>query len=821
MLLATLVILSLPHIIPLLFGRVTIDLKLPPSGTKSLLPNLKYLTPLTTAMQNGSRGSHLGDGQLKLISLSLLTSEPLIGREKEKQIISNWLEFQESPVQIVSIVGGPGVGKSAVALEVGHTLVQQGIAVHYVDMHNVSSRVHPLQISKPLEDWAKHVKDSTLLILDNCDRQIHTQEEKFQSLVLTLKKRFIKILMTSQMGTALPFPGHSFEEYRLRNLEKDQAISLLQHNVNVEGLTLATAGHICNLVDNMPLALITIAAHLKLKKSCNLRCVIVRLEEDPVDFFSSFTEVLLGDYPVITSIKLAFEYINPKYQMCGTHFAHLVSFDAATVAEHMEQRDSVQCLETYTKHSLLEQHKVRWRDCNIFETRICVSHQDIVQCEFQFTDRETTIYRLPRLLREYILKQSGNSLELGSTTSNVPENLSSSDIVQRESQLDDTEYVRWTLCAPALQQYGESFWSYHADDLVKLLPLIISRHADHIPLNLTVEVGVKAFYWGTPMEYFTADVVEFAVSSLALLDIAISNKDTRIQFDHMLAAYAYFNHKSLGIEWFTQTQCPNPYEAVSIMLKRKQQVEVLHRLTGQNDLAWSAYRSFYRDLFLCCMAAPESTTGCERLWEYWLKGIVGEVVASKYRLLYISSCEGSQVPVAISSAFRGLWYYSNNGYSGAKYFLTQELHQQGREKDCAILDIAIVMALYNMYEEETSGAVETANMYLKHLSDKLIDSGLPQYKQIYHKVIIPFYREVGKPEDARRMEELLKSEASKSVMPPHNLHTDCEHMHSYIPIPDVVHTGLIWTWVYPVLFIAVVLGIATISKKKLDNLWHS
>jgi len=138
MLLAILVILSLPHIIPLLFGRVTIDLKLPPSGTKSLLPNLKYLTPLTTpetAMQSGSRGLHLGDGQLKLIPLSLLTSEPLIGREKDKQIISNWLEFQGSPVQIVSIVGGPGVGKSALALEVGHTLVQHGIAVHYVDMH--------------------------------------------------------------------------------------------------------------------------------------------------------------------------------------------------------------------------------------------------------------------------------------------------------------------------------------------------------------------------------------------------------------------------------------------------------------------------------------------------------------------------------------------------------------------------------------------------------------------------------------------------------------------------------------------------------------
>ena len=555
LLLAVLVILSLPHIIPLLFGHVTIDLKLPPSGTKSLPPNLKHLSPLTAALKSATQVDNSdprhGNGQLKLVHLSLFTPEPLIGREKDNQVISNWLEFQGSPVQTVSIVGGPGVGKSALALEVGHRLALKGIAVYYVDMRisNVSSRVQPLQISKPLEEWAKHVKDPTLLILDNCDHHIHTQEEKFQSLVLTLKRHFIKILLTSQIGTALPFPGHSFEEYRLQNLDRDHAISLLQHSVNVEGLTSSAAGHICDLVDNMPLVLITIAAHLKLKKSCNLQCVIVRLEEDPIDFFSSFTEVLPGEYPVIASIKLAFEYIDPKYQRCGKHLARLMSFDAVTVAEHMEYHDCTQCLNTFTKYSLLEQRKIRWRDCNIFETNICVSQQETVHCEFQFTDRETTIYRLPRLLREYILKQSGtiqhenslNTSEHGST----PESLSSSDILQRESRLDVTEYVRWTLCAPALQQYGESFWSYHADDLMKSLPLIISRHADHIPMKLMVEVGVNAFYWDMPKEYLEANVVEFAVSSLALLDIAISDKDVSIahrgvRFDHMLAAYAYF-----------------------------------------------------------------------------------------------------------------------------------------------------------------------------------------------------------------------------------------------------------------------------------------
>lgn len=86
-----------------------------------------------------------------IIDLSTLTSEPLIGREKDKQVIMNWLEFQTSPVQIVSIVGGPGIGKSALALDVGHAMAQQETKVYYADMHNSSNRVQPF-ISKSLEE---------------------------------------------------------------------------------------------------------------------------------------------------------------------------------------------------------------------------------------------------------------------------------------------------------------------------------------------------------------------------------------------------------------------------------------------------------------------------------------------------------------------------------------------------------------------------------------------------------------------------------------------------------------------------------------------
>jgi len=86
------------------------------------------------------------------------------------------------------------------------------------------------------------------------------------------------------------------------------------------------------------------------------------------------------------------------------------------------------------------------------------------------------------------------------------------------------------------------------------------------------------------------------------------------------------------------------------MVKRKQQVEVLHHMTGQNGLAWSAYRAFYIDLFSCCMAAPELTPGCERLWEYWLKGIVAQAVETNYMFRHVSPCEGS--PAVVPSSTR-------------------------------------------------------------------------------------------------------------------------------------------------------------------------
>ena len=691
----------------ILCQQTTYMITMQPPSKQTLLPLLPATAPLT---QSKCDVDHLGAclpvfPSLKSYDLSLLHMEPLIGREKETTAILKWLEFQDSPVQVVSIVGGPGVGKSAIAVAVGHKLIQQGIAVCYVDMYNASERIMKhFQISKHLDELASQVRRPTLLILDNCDHYIHTQRKEFQNLALSQKYRFIKVLITSQVRIQVAFSGHDFEEYHLQKLDKDQAKNLLQQSV--KGLTSFAAGYICDLVDNMPLAIINVAAYLNLKSTCNLQCVIGKLEEAPVDFFTE-TE-MSGKYSVTASIKLAYDYISldPNYQKCGWELVTVPTLEIAT--------ENV-CLDELKKHLIVENYKTKSTG-GLLHRNVCVSkqlHLDLNQCYHTVKVNSVHVYRLPRLLRYFIRSVVKGRLTSKHVTSRISSLASRSGVIgslipstpslstppdfmgtiqavhtrqavggmqtiggmQERMQIFD--YAMLRMCVPLLKQRGEissSTWIRNVTELNEIFPVIISNR-DHISLKVIVEYGAKAFYWGTPSTFFETDMMkEFAVSSLKVLDNVIAEQDmatSRNKYqtpENFLASYVYFNHKSLGIQWPTRTQCPNSSEAVSRMVKRKQQVEELHHMTGQNGLAWSAYRAFYIDLFSCCMAAPELTPGCERLWEYWLKGIVAQAVATNIMFQHVSPCEGSPA-VVVSNTFRGLWYYYNNGYFDAKYHL--------------------------------------------------------------------------------------------------------------------------------------------------------
>ena len=724
-----------------------------------------------------------------IIELSSLTSEPLIGREKDKQVVLSWLEFQTSTVQIVSIVGGPGVGKSALALDVGHTMVGQEAKVYYADMYNSSNSLQPL-ISKALAKWMENMWHPTLLILDNCDNRIHKQKEEFQNLLQSLKiLQYIKVLTTSQRGDILAFPGLGFEEYHLQKLEKYEAMSLLQRNT--EGLNSSTADYICDLVDNNPLALITIAAHLKSKSVCNLWCIIKRLEKDPIDLFSSFTE-LSKKYSVVSSIRLAYEYLEPKYQKCGWQLAMIHGpVDEAALAVHMKPKfnDSAECLEIFTKRSLLEYSEFMLVKHG---AKLSVSQQVHLQVTCESSDSKTTIYKLPRLIRYYLLRVSEN----------LPEQLLSTAPAPIETYF---KYLWLPKCAPNWPHLHEVVPTSYADEM---LSATFPRPADQ-NLQVVVEIGVKAFYWGMSNHFYETDL-KLALSSLKLLDDAIDPKGTdqipagMPESNKVLAAYVYFIRKSLGIKWSAQTQCPNSSEAVSIMLKKKSQVEVLHCKAGKNDLALSAYREFYIDFCSCCWAAPRSTPGCEsrKVLECLLKGIVDQAVETSYLFQRVPPSAGSPAVVTSNTLLRRPWLWYNSNSCPNYHYLTQELHLQRKINKChdLINNMMAITVLYRMCQPRF--------IVTNHWSYKLRYYGLARCQSSYSELkcadhaprdlLYKLYHVQAKHNNFLKSFYRLKNDSempkSNSMTQPKNLLSDhCEYAYwvyntGYeILMPDAVH----------------------------------
>ena len=57
-----------------------------------------------------------------------------LGREKEIGDLTMWLDLHSDDVRVVSIVGPPGIGKSSLATQVGHQMIDKGAVVNYVDV---------------------------------------------------------------------------------------------------------------------------------------------------------------------------------------------------------------------------------------------------------------------------------------------------------------------------------------------------------------------------------------------------------------------------------------------------------------------------------------------------------------------------------------------------------------------------------------------------------------------------------------------------------------------------------------------------------------
>ena len=296
--------------------------------------------------------------------------EVFLGREAEIQTLSEWIE--NPTVNIISIVGSPGFGKSTLAIHVGHVITDMGgVAVHYADlyevpditslMNNLIFLVHgkdrqPVDTRHPLM-WASKLNVPTVLILDNCDEVLHQYKDAFQNLIKNLvrQSQFLKVMLTTKQMTS--FLG-SFRNLTLIELPTDPAANVLQKLSSTLDRTKAL--EIAGLVGNVPLALQVVGSLLTQVDSST---IANDLRRDPIPALSP--ELLPSTECVFTSLNISYHYLSPQHQRCGRLLANFPgSFDNSAVQGILEVElvnDTSKCLNVLRHKSLLSYDSHRYR----------------------------------------------------------------------------------------------------------------------------------------------------------------------------------------------------------------------------------------------------------------------------------------------------------------------------------------------------------------------------------------------------------------------------------------------------------------------------
>ena len=333
-------------------------------------------------------------------------SENFVGRDQEIQELLDLLNYEQSDIRIVNIIGSPGFGKSTLAIHVGHRLMKMGVVIHYVNMAELLEQsVDQLLAEKVLqstniiakrvtfdrlEKWARDRYWYNLLILDNCDDALNQQKDTFQVAVEKLVRNSLrlKVLMTSREVTM--FLDY-FRSYSLYEISTKAACHLLKLKVPATvRLNETQEGKIAKLTGNVPLALQIISSLLELPSSPSPNTIIEELQKEPIVLLSP--KELLPSQQVNASITLSYKYLSPQQRIVGQFYANFPGSFSETAAY------SVFVLSNQTNPPL---------DVELFkqeQQNVTFVLNSLVRRSLLGYNQRTGRYQFHRLIREYFLE---------------------------------------------------------------------------------------------------------------------------------------------------------------------------------------------------------------------------------------------------------------------------------------------------------------------------------------------------------------------------------------------------------------------------------
>ena len=330
----------------------------------------------------------IGDYDYKIPKFPNVKSLPppvknFVGRHDELEKLNVCLDFQniQSFVRIIGIMGSPGFGKSALAIQVIHE-VPRTVQVIYIDMSTIHS-LDKLAIQlhehdkfnfteenafyRAILDWGDALTTRTILFLDNCDDiLIGDQKHDFKSILRKLcqnEKQFCKIVFTSQVKVSLP--EEEFLSIHVDTLTRNETIELIRNivkrNMDVENLN-----EIASIVGDMPLAAKIIASVIEIDKISPSEIIsqFIAHKNTIIEKLSP-PEFPLEDR-IATCLTIAYQNLQEKTRRCARLLAkfpgsfchsaadHIIHFPYNTFRKYFQTSLQIPCIDELLSKSLLE-----------------------------------------------------------------------------------------------------------------------------------------------------------------------------------------------------------------------------------------------------------------------------------------------------------------------------------------------------------------------------------------------------------------------------------------------------------------------------------
>lgn len=671
-----------------------------------------FFTSMVVSYYSYMRDPNRGTSSVKSSFVQELNPLPdilqdLFGREAEMDTIMGHLTGNR--VNVVTMYGAPGLGKTEIAVHLGHRL---GIPAQYIrveDFSDVYSLKETLGINIPpfngsLSVWARGITQECLLILDNVDGVYWINQSKleFQKFVNTLNQHsssLLKILITSQREIKV---DHKYRPILLLPLLMTDCVQLFEDLVgdDIFNVSKSDMQAVCDLVGNVPLAIKVLSGVQKFSssnvdslikasydKSHLLMYLVVKANSDSQD-------------RLFTSFNLSFNFVRKE---CQIFSLLLHKFQGSFVLN-----DTLSLITSDVASDIVG-------SSHYFDHKSCLDELSVKSfLEKRFITGEE-IYSFHALVKGF-LNMSRDQYNMTTSIHALWEN-----------------YFTWQYYVYNDLQSWKVLDIYNSD--VKIFTDILEqRDSQSYALALFI-ARIKSgrqimYYWSTPYdvmfslhyEQLISLVTEFLLSECKRLDWTYAT----IDINDVLTAYGTLFHQSNIFYWEDLANC-------------EQKAEYLHKMAKGNHAVMFARSIFHNSVVgRKCMENKNQHAICKNRWEYYLLDLA--VVST-----WDNMCKLFNTSIITLFLAKGLDYYAVLDDTNAiGYF--DLMVKCGQHSNVRVLHDSVAhIALYSIFQRlNNTEKAEAASTEIRRLHSQC--TVMSCYAPIYGYLVIPFLRTIGESE---------------------------------------------------------------------------